>query len=120
MVPVINLRHEPKLREAFEYAHVHDNTVLIDRRTKWGNPFGSAPARSREQAIARYRVDLWRRIRAGEIALEELAATWPPAGYACHWCPEARCHGEVLARAAAWAAGVLAERDARQAGGRPS
>ena len=34
MVPVIN-QARPKLREAFEYAHVHDNTVLIDRRTKW-------------------------------------------------------------------------------------
>ena len=39
MSAVINLRQEPKLREAFEYAHVHNNTVLIDRRTKWGNPF---------------------------------------------------------------------------------
>ena len=73
MVPVINLRNEPKLREAFEYAHVHDNTVLIDRRTKWGNPFRIGPDQTRAQAIARYRVDLWRRIRAGEIALEELA-----------------------------------------------
>ena len=43
MVPVINLRNEPKLREAFEYAHVHDNTVLIDRRTKWGNRFSRRP-----------------------------------------------------------------------------
>ena len=111
MVPVINLRHEPKLREAFEYAHVHDNTVLIDRRTKWGNPFRIGPGQNREQALARYRVDLWRRIRAGEIALEELAdlaSSW----LACHCYPEHSCHGEVLARAAAWAAGVLAEREA--------
>ena len=73
MVPVINLRNEPKLREAFEYAHVHDNTVLIDRRTKWGNPFRVGRDGSREEVIARYRADLWRRIRAGEIAIEELA-----------------------------------------------
>ena len=39
MSAVINLKHEPKLREAFEYAHVVNNTVLIDRRTKWGNPW---------------------------------------------------------------------------------
>ena len=108
MDAVVNLKHEPKLREAFEYAHVHNNTVLIDRRTKWGNPFRIGPGQDREQAIARYRADLWRRIRAGEIALEELAAL---DGYwlACH-CAPAPCHGDVLARAAAWAAQVLAER----------
>ena len=112
MVPVINLRNEPKLREAFEYAHVHDNTVLIDRRTKWGNRFRIGPDGSREEVIARYRADFWRRIRAGEIAIEELAAI-ANCWYAC-WCyPENRCHGEVLARAAAWAAGVLAERNAQ-------
>ena len=119
MSAVINLKHEPKLREAFEYAHVHNNTVLIDRRTKWGNPFRIGPDGTREQVIARYRAHLWRRIRTGEIALEELAelaSCW----LACHCYPENRCHGEVLARAAAWAAGVLAERDARQAGGRAS
>ena len=39
MSAVINLRREPKLREQFEYAQVVNNTVLIDRRTRWGNPF---------------------------------------------------------------------------------
>ncbi|MDE0147488.1 MAG: DUF4326 domain-containing protein, partial [Rhodospirillaceae bacterium] len=67
MDAVINLRTEPRLREEFEYAQVLDNTVLIDRRTKWGNPFRIGPACSREKAIARYRADLWRRIRAGEV-----------------------------------------------------
>ena len=108
MDAVINLKNEPALREAFEYAHVVNNTVLIDRRTKWGNGHGIGPACSRKQAIARYRADLWRRIRAGEIALEELAeldGCW----LAC-WCEPLPCHGHVLARAAAWAAQVLAER----------
>ena len=116
MDAVVNLKHEPKLREAFEYAHVHNNTVLIDRRTKWGNPFKVGVDGTREEAIARYRVDLWRRIRSGEIALKELAdiaGCW----YACHCAPKP-CHGEVLARAAAWAAGVVAERDALHEGGR--
>ena len=118
MDAIVNLKHEPKLREAFEYAHVHNNTVLIDRRTKWGNPFRIGPDGTREQVIARYRADLWRRISAGEIALEELAdlaSSW----LACH-CTPAPCHGDVLARAATWAAGVLAAREARQAGGRSS
>ena len=106
MSAVVNLKHEPKLREAFEYAHVHNNTVLIDRRSKWGNPFRIGPDQDREQAIARYRVHLWRRIHAGEIALEELAAL-DGCWLACEPLP---CHGDILARAASWASGVLAER----------
>ena len=89
---------------------MHNNTVLIDDRTEMAQP---VPRRARRQphaqALARYRADLWRRIRAGEIGIEELArldGCW----LAC-WCDE-HCHGEVLARAAAWAASVLAEREA--------
>ena len=45
MRAIVNLKHEPRLREEFEYAHVVDNTVLIDRRTKWGSlRFGTALA----------------------------------------------------------------------------
>ena len=110
MSAVINLRHEPKLREQFEYAHVVNNTVLIDRRSRWGNPFTIGSGQNAEQAVARYRVHLWQRVRAGEVALEELAeldGCW----LAC-WCAGDGhpCHGEVLERAAAWAARVLAER----------
>ena len=74
MEAVINLKHEPKLREEFEYAHVVNNTVLVDRRTRWGNPWRVGRDGTRTEVIARYRADLWRRIRSGEIALEELAA----------------------------------------------
>ncbi len=108
MSAVVNLKHEPKLREAFEYAHVHNNTVLIDRRSKWGNPFRIGPDQDREHAIARYRVHLWRRIHAGEISLEELAAL-DGCWLAC-WCDPLPCHGDILARAAGWASGILAER----------
>ena len=107
---VINLRYESKLREQFEYAQVVNNTVLIDRRTKWGNPFRVTSRLTHAEAVARYRVHLWQRIRAGEVSLEELArldGCW----LAC-WCAGDGhpCHGEVLERAAAWAARVLAER----------
>ena len=108
MRAIVNLKHEPKLREEFEYAHVVDNTVLIDRRTKWRNPFRLGADGDREQVIALYRADLWRRIRAGEVSLEELAeldGCW----LAC-WCEPLPCHGDVLARAAAWASERLAER----------
>ena len=115
MRAVVNLKHEPDLRVAFEYAHVVNDTVLIDRRTKWGNPFRIGPGQDRAQAIARYRVALWRRIRVGEVALEELAeldGCW----LACH-CEPLPCHGDVLARAAAWASEQLAERNARRTEG---
>ena len=66
MVAVVNLKHEPDA--------VANGAVLIDRRTRWGNPFVVGRDGTREQVIARYRADLWRRIRAGEVPLAELAA----------------------------------------------
>ena len=110
MRAIVNLKREPKLREAFGNAQAVGNTVLIDRRTRWGNPFRLGADGDREQVIARYRADLWRRIQAGEIALEELTeldGCW----LAC-WCEPLPCHGDVLARAAAWAAAQLADGDA--------
>lgn len=102
---VVNLRCEPELRRAFRDAHVVNGVVLVDRRTRWGNPFRIGRNLSREQAIARYRMDLWRRIRRGAIALDDLAAL-DGLRLAC-WCAPAACHGHVLVRAAAWAAGEL-------------
>ena len=108
MRTIVNLKTEPTLRDEFDHAQVVNNTVLIDRRTKWGNPFRIGRNGSREKVIARYRAHLWRRIRAGEVTLEELAeldGCW----LAC-WCKPLPCHGDVIARAAEWAAGVLAGR----------
>ena len=70
---VVNLRNEPRLRAAFEHDHIHNNTVLIDRRTAWGNPFKLGQDGNPDTVIALYRADLWHRIRAGEIDLQELA-----------------------------------------------
>ncbi|MYH38826.1 MAG: DUF4326 domain-containing protein, partial [Rhodospirillaceae bacterium] len=92
MRAIVNLRSEPRLREEFEHVQVVNNTVLIDRRTRWGNPFRIGRDGSREEVIARYRADLWRRIRAGEIALEELAAL-DGCWLAC-WCEPLPCHGD--------------------------
>ena len=87
---------------------MHHDTVLIDRRSKWGNPFRIGPDGDREQATARYRADLWKRIRAGDIALEELAEL--DGFWLAYHCTPAPCQGDVLARAAAWAAQILAGR----------
>ena len=100
---IVNLKHEPDA--------VKNGAVRIDRRRpQWGNPYRIGRDGSREAVIALYRVELWRRIRAGELSLEELAAL-DGKRLACHCAPRP-CHGEVLARAAAWAASVLAARRA--------
>ena len=108
MQTVLNLRDEPELRAALARAHVHGDAVLIDRRTQWGNPFRIGPGTSRAQAVELYRADLWRRVREGAITLEDLAAL-APCRLAC-WCRPQACHGDVLARAAAWAAARLGGR----------
>ena len=87
---IVNLTHQPHA--------VKNGAVRIDRRTRFGNPYRIGKHGSREQVIALYRAELWRRIRAGEVSLEELAALHGKT---------LACHGEVLARAAAWAASVL-------------
>ena len=75
--------------------------VRVDRATQWGNPFRIGRDGTRAEVIERYRRDLWRRIRAGEVDLEELA-TLDGRDLAC-WCADLPCHADVLARAAAWA-----------------
>ena len=99
---IVNLKNEPDA--------VANGAVRVDRRTRWGNPYVLGKDGSREQVVARYRVELWRRIRAGEIALADLAAL-NSRTLACH-CHPKPCHGLVLARAAAWATSVLKAREA--------
>ena len=118
MDTVINLRSEPELRELLKRAptnhnlgtRVHDDVALVDRRSKWGNPFRLGAHGTREEVITLYRLLLWRRIRIGSIPLHDLAQL-NSKRLAC-WCHPLPCHAHVLARAAAWAASVLAERRA--------
>ena len=81
------------------------DAVRIDRHTRRGNPFVIGRHGTRAEVIAQYRVDLSRRIRAGEIALEDLAIL-DGTTLAC-WCAPQPCHGHVLERAAARAADRL-------------
>ena len=88
MRAIVNLRNEPRLRDEFQFAHVVNGTVLIDRRTRWGNPFRIGEDGSRDEVIARYRAYLWRHIQAGEVSLEELAELdgcwlWPAGANPC-------------------------------------
>ena len=95
---VVNLKRIPAAGAA--------DAVRIDRRTRWGNPYVIGRHGTRTEVIAQYRADLWRRIRAGEIALADLA-TLHGRTLAC-WSAPQPCHGHVLERAAAWASDQLA------------
>ena len=101
---ILNLRHIPG--DTSPQALLARGLVRVDRATPWGNPFPiSKRYGNRRDVVERYRRDLWRRIRSGELPLEKLAsiAHMP----LCCWCHPKRCHAEVLARAAAWAARQL-------------
>ncbi|MYD93596.1 MAG: DUF4326 domain-containing protein [Chloroflexi bacterium] len=101
---VLNLRHIPGDTSAA--ALLQRGIVRVDRTTPWGNPFPiSTRFGNRDDVIERYRRDLWRRIRSGELPLHELAAI-ANMPLAC-WCHPKPCHGTVLARAARWAAEEL-------------
>jgi hypothetical protein len=81
---------------------------------EWGNPFSHragasatvTKANSVEEAIERYKADLWQRLRTGKLSLEKLAALKGKT-LGC-WCAPGPCHGEVLVAAAEWAAGRVA------------
>ncbi len=98
---ILNLRHIPG--DTGPEALLERGIVRVDRATPWGNRFPiSRRYGNRDDVIERYRRDLWRRIRSGDLPLEKLAAI-AHKPLACH-CAPLRCHAEVLARAAAWAA----------------
>ncbi|MCW2981841.1 MAG: 20 Ab1 orf 83 [Solirubrobacterales bacterium] len=81
---------------------------------QWGNRFSHRESESAtvtrvssvEEAIERYRRDLWRRLDDGGLSYETLAAL-KGKRLGC-WCAPGPCHGEVLVAAAEWAAGRVA------------
>ncbi len=96
MDAIINLNREPGLREAFDHAHVVGNTVLVDRRTKWGNPWRTGRSGTREEVIARYRADLWRSLRAPLASMADRSGN-RFAGRAARRRPWGPCRGRELA-----------------------
>ena len=95
MTTVINLRN------GFDVLNEPD-VVRIDRETTFGNPFHIGRDGNRAEVIEKYRAWLWRAVEDGRIGLDELAAL-DGQRLAC-WCVPEPCHGDVLARAARWAA----------------
>jgi len=64
--------------------------VLIDRRTKWGNPFRIGRDGTRAQVIAKYRDWLYTQphllASLGELEGKRLGC----------WCSPLPCHGDIL------------------------
>ena len=112
MASVVNMRDRPDLRAALDGAEEQGDAVRIDRRTRWGNPFLIGRHGTREEVIERYRSWLWRKVQSGEIPLTQLAGL-KDKKLACHPQP---CHGDVLAKAAAWAHTRVATDMTRQTG----
>ena len=63
---IVNLKHRPDLQRALAKRDECEGVVRIDRRTRFGNPYRIGRDGTREEVIALYRAELWRRIRAGE------------------------------------------------------
>jgi hypothetical protein len=84
---------------------IEPDAVPITRPHRWQNRFIIGVHGTREEVIDLFRADLWRRIKAGEVTIEELAALdGRQLVCVCHPKP---CHGAVLAAAAAWAASQI-------------
>lgn len=77
--------------------------VYIGRPSPWGNPFQIGEHGSRAEVIERYRAYLWERIKKEGAPLIKKLAALDGKVLGC-WCSPAPCHGDVIARAASWAA----------------
>ena len=93
------------------YIIVHtkkEQSVAIDRSSQWGNPFPLQNPKdevARQECVAKYRADLWRKIQGGDVSqLERLIKRknqGKPLKLGC-WCAPRLCHGDVLAAACDW------------------
>lgn len=94
--------------------HVKDRVegaILVDRTTRYGNPFRIGPDGTREEVISKYRNLLWEKFQDAPRETAQWLEPLAGARLACHCSPEA-CHGEVLAAAALFAEAVAAEVEA--------
>ena len=82
--------------------------VYIGRGSRWGNEYSHREGTKAtvivptvEEAIAKYRDDLWSKIKSGQITLSDLRSL-DGKRLGC-FCKPAPCHGDVLKRAVEWA-----------------
>jgi len=81
--------------------HRQDETVYIGRGSMWGNRFVIGQDGSRARVIWKYAYDLWLRLKAGNITLQQLRDLRDET-LGCYCKPHA-CHGDVLVVASTWA-----------------
>ena len=84
-----------------KYKDVFD--IYIGRGSMWGNKFKIGVDGDREEVIEKFRLDLWKRIKADDSGylVDELAKLDGKV-LGC-FCKPSACHGDVLVRAASWA-----------------
>lgn len=82
-----------------------EDAVWIMRPSMWSNRFRIGPGMTRDEAIEAFRLDLWKRIKSGEMSMESLAMLHGRNLLCC--CVPKACHGHVLERAAKWAFQML-------------
>ena len=105
MTTIVNLNDRPDLLEALGTNNQYNDLVRIDRKTEWGNPFKIGEHGTRDDVIASYSQHLQNRLRTGDLNLQSLASL-DGKTLAC-WCAPNDCHGQLLAKAAAWATNKL-------------
>lgn len=97
-------------QEAYDVYIGRGRDPQTDEMGEWGNFYSHRPSSissvvkvpSPEEAVVRYRRDLYQRIRSGKLDLGRLAALHGKT-FGC-WCGRGKpCHGGPLAAAAAWA-----------------
>lgn len=73
-----------------------ENTVKVDRSTKWGNPFVVGSRSTPIQAVAAFRRALLDYPHGLDFFVEDVAAELGGKNLAC-WCPlDQPCHADVL------------------------
>ena len=89
--------------------NIPPEAVYIGRGTMWGNSFVIGVDGTRDEACEAYAKQLKESIRTGEVTVEQLASL-NGKDLVCY-CAPLRCHGDTLARVAAWAQRQISLRD---------
>ena len=75
-------------------AHLYDNVVLIDRTTKWGNPFKlSDNDNDRVEVLKKFENYVLTNPELCDMVIKELSGKT----LAC-WCKPKLCHGDIYTR----------------------
>lgn len=82
-------------------------SILIDRSTKWGNPFHIGKDGDRATVIAKFEQKLVEDMISGAVPLADLASLYGKT-LVC-WCAPRPCHGDVLKKYAQIAYEIMQE-----------